>query len=105
MKGNKTEEDTTMKTKEELNTLKQKVETLNKKLEELTDDELKQVTGGAYHLQHMGFRYIKKETALDSSSSVPTEPDALHHSHSGGKGGGKGGSGEIGKATFIEVGD
>lgn len=94
-----------MKTKEELNTLKQKVETLNKKLEELTDDELKQVTGGAYHLQRMGFRYIKKGTALDSSSSVPTEPDASHHSHSRGKGGGKGGSGEIGKATFIEVGD
>ena len=93
-----------MKTKEELNTLKQKVETLNKKLEELTDDELKQVTGGVYHLQHMGFCHIRKETALDSSSSVPTKPDAPHHSHSGGKGGGEGGGGD-GKAPFIEVGD
>ena len=36
-----------MKTKEELNALKEEVETLNKKLAELTDDELAQVTGGA----------------------------------------------------------
>ena len=35
-----------MKTKEELNALKSEVETLNKKLAELTDEELTQVTGG-----------------------------------------------------------
>ena len=35
-----------MKTKEELNALKEEVETLNKKLAELTDEELEQVTGG-----------------------------------------------------------
>ena len=35
-----------MKTKEELNALKEEVETLNKKLAELTDEELAQVTGG-----------------------------------------------------------
>lgn len=35
-----------MKTKEELNALKAEVETLNKKLAELSEDELKQVTGG-----------------------------------------------------------
>ena len=35
-----------MKTKEELNALKEEVETLNKKLAELTEDELKQVSGG-----------------------------------------------------------
>ena len=35
-----------MKTKEELNALKEEVETLNKKLHELTDEELEQVTGG-----------------------------------------------------------
>ena len=35
-----------MKTKEELNALKEEVETLNKKLAELTEDELEQVTGG-----------------------------------------------------------
>ena len=35
-----------MKTKEELNNLKEEVETQNKKLHELTDEELEQVSGG-----------------------------------------------------------
>ena len=35
-----------MKTKEELTALKEEVETLNKKLAELTEEELKQVAGG-----------------------------------------------------------
>ena len=35
-----------MKTKEELKALKNEVEELNKKLADLTDDELEQVTGG-----------------------------------------------------------
>ena len=35
-----------MKTKEELNALKEEVEALNKKLHELTEKELKQVCGG-----------------------------------------------------------
>ena len=35
-----------MKTKEELNAIKEEVEVLNKKLAELNEDELKQVTGG-----------------------------------------------------------
>ena len=35
-----------MKTKEELNALKAEVEALNKKLAELSEDELAQVTGG-----------------------------------------------------------
>ena len=34
------------KTKEELNALKEEVETLNKKLAELTEEEIKQVSGG-----------------------------------------------------------
>ena len=34
-------------TKEELNTIKEEIETLNKKLAELTEEELAQVTGGA----------------------------------------------------------
>ena len=38
-----------MKTKEELNALKEEVETLNKKLAELTEEELAQVTGGTLH--------------------------------------------------------
>ena len=36
-----------MKTKEELNAIKEEVETLNKKLAELTEDELAQVSGGS----------------------------------------------------------
>ena len=35
-----------MKTPEELNARKEEVETLNKKLAELTDEELAQVSGG-----------------------------------------------------------
>ena len=35
-----------MKTNEELNALKQEFETMNKKLRELTEEELAQVTGG-----------------------------------------------------------
>ena len=34
------------KTKEELKELKQEVETLNRKLHELTDEELEQISGG-----------------------------------------------------------
>ena len=36
-----------MKTKEELNALKEEVKTLNKKLAELTPEELEQITGGS----------------------------------------------------------
>lgn len=39
-------EETPMKTAEELNALKEDIETLNKKLAELSEEELKQVTGG-----------------------------------------------------------
>ena len=35
-----------MKTQEELNAIKEEIETLNKKLAELTEEELAQVTGG-----------------------------------------------------------
>ena len=35
-----------MKTKQELNALKEEIEILNKKLAELTEEELEQVTGG-----------------------------------------------------------
>ena len=35
-----------MKTKEELNALKEEVKAVNKKLAELTEEELKQVSGG-----------------------------------------------------------
>ena len=40
-----------MKTKEELNALKEEIEILNKKLHELNDEELAQVTGGDWVYQ------------------------------------------------------
>ena len=36
-----------MKSKEELNTIKEEVESLNEKLTELTEEELEQVVGGS----------------------------------------------------------
>ena len=44
-----------MKTKEELNALKEEVKTLNKKLAELTEEELVQVSGGVlpYYSWHV----------------------------------------------------
>ena len=39
-----------MKTKEELNALKEEVETVSKKLHELTEEELAQVSGGGGRL-------------------------------------------------------
>ena len=42
----KIQEDSPMKTPEELNALKEELETLNKKLAELTEEELSQVAGG-----------------------------------------------------------
>ena len=55
-----------MKTAEELNALKEEVETLNKKLAELTDEELAQVSGGAagsvqFFNEDKGFGFIKPE--------------------------------------------
>ena len=37
-----------MKTKEELNKLKEEVEELNKKLVDLSEEELEQIAGGTY---------------------------------------------------------
>ena len=44
-----------MKTKEELNALKEEVEAMSKKLRELTDEEMAQVTGG-----HINYYYCSK---------------------------------------------
>ena len=57
-----------MKTKEELNALKEEVETLNKKLAELTEEELNQVTGGVNPTDftigqdQAFFQYIREHT-------------------------------------------
>ena len=50
-----------MRTKEDLNALKEDVETLNNKLAELTDEELEQVNGGA-KLDPERFRRKVEET-------------------------------------------
>ena len=58
---------TTMsKSKEELNKIKEEVESLNEKLNELTPEELEQVTGGAagsvqFFNEDKGFGFIKPE--------------------------------------------
>ena len=58
-----------MKTEEELNALKEEVETLSKKLAELSEDELKQVAGGGQYSGDLSsedvykamFNYITKQ--------------------------------------------
>ena len=43
-----------MKTKEELNALKEEIEALNRKLADMTEDEMKQVSGGIWpHDEHV----------------------------------------------------
>ena len=51
-----------MKTKEELNALKEEVEALNKQLHELTEEELEQVSGGG----------LPANFELDFEPAVPT---------------------------------
>lgn len=55
-----------LKTAEELNVLKEEVETLNKKLAELTEEELEQVVGGADGLTSdmIGFDRMKHGGAV-----------------------------------------
>ena len=54
-----------MKTKEELNALKEEVETVNRKLHELTEEELAQVSGGVgtegVHVCDCGYLYVSPE--------------------------------------------
>ena len=50
-----------MKTKEELNALKEEVETLNKKLAELTEEELKMVSGGRDYNCYVGFEIVSNK--------------------------------------------
>ena len=55
-----------MKTKEELNALKEEVETLNKKLHELTEEELAQVSGG----NNSGSTFTYEVVSGDSLSAI-----------------------------------
>ena len=61
-----------MKTKEELNALKEEVETLNKKLHELTDDELAQVCGGGATgiITMSGFAESGAESGISLASAL-----------------------------------
>ena len=62
-----------MKTKEELNKLKEEFETLNKKLCELTEEEMEQVTGGE-KVPHTGL--VLEPSVLEPP--VPT-PNRLYY--------------------------
>ena len=59
------------KTKEELNAIKEEVETLNQKLTELSEDELEQVIGGESSIQDTARILIKlrKQKAMSVSRS------------------------------------
>lgn len=63
-----------MKTKEELNALKEEVETLNKKLAELSEEELEQVSGGDWGVQEYETFLSKSENGGGESSVVGCYP-------------------------------
>ena len=54
-----------MKTKEELNALKEEVETVSKKLHELTEEELAQVSGGV--VPDFIFKYVFETSVFEIS--------------------------------------
>ena len=69
-----------MKTKEELNALKEEVETLSKKLHELTEDELAQVSGGDWMRPNGGIPIVHSSSNRIGvspvlNSGVPTSPE------------------------------
>lgn len=63
-----------MKTKEELQELKKEYETLNQKLAELTEDELKQVVGGfvvpTYDPNYAPHTYFDKTTEFEQNTEA-----------------------------------
>ncbi len=65
-----------MKTKEELNALKEEVETLNKKLAELTDEELAQVSGGVVNLGGLLHLRVIEPPVLESPV-IDTPPSPI----------------------------
>ena len=67
-----------MKTPEELNALKEEVETVSKKLHELTEEELAQVSGGEYikdpYNPDTDYTYIKGLTDQYTGGGSYIEP-------------------------------
>ena len=59
-----------MKTQEELNALKEEAETVNRKLAELTEEELSQVSGG-----EMDFLYVTGVTGWGKYLPMPRIPE------------------------------
>ena len=59
-----------MKTTEELNALKEEVETVSRKLHELTEEELAQVTGGGYAIVAYGDLVIGLDAAIQPGISI-----------------------------------
>ena len=69
-----------MKTKEELNAIRNEVETLGRKLAELTDDELEQVSGGegsSYENMFDGCSSLEKAPVLPAQKLEPSCYDGL----------------------------
>ena len=60
-----------MKTADELKELKEEVETLNRKLHELTDEELAQVAGGIFYRGHYSAQEKTFTTAYRAPSRKP----------------------------------
>ena len=59
-----------MKTKEELNALKEEVEALNRKLRELTEEELAQVTGGFESVGGGKYNFYNGETFIKNRGNL-----------------------------------
>ena len=70
-----TEGENAMKTKEELNALKNEVETLDKKLTALSDEELAQVSGGSDDI--VDFISMVYETVTKPLKQAEEEKDKL----------------------------
>ena len=64
-----------MKTKEELNALKEEVETVSRKLHELTEEELEQVSGGSDDI--VDFTSKVYETVTTTLKQAEEEKDKL----------------------------
>lgn len=63
-----------MKTKEELNAIKEEVEAINKKLKELTEDELKEVIGGSDYEHREVIGHLYYDDVIDPKHVITVLP-------------------------------